>query len=128
MEKEPLTEPAGRKRLILLLVVLALVVAGGITHYGRIWYYERQLLRIAQEIVAEANRNDPLPIPEEGPEADVEIKVSCSFAYLLFGPKTGKITLIIKPRPHASNARIRGIVYLYRHDAGAWEKVESYHM
>lgn len=128
MEKEPVSKLAGRKRLILLLLVLALVVAGGITHYGRVWYYERQLLRIAQEIVTEANRNDPLPMSAEGPEADVEIKVSCSFAYLLFGPKTGKITLIIKPRPHASNARIRGLVYLYRHDAGAWEEVESYHM
>lgn len=126
MEKEPIAEPAGGKRLTLLLTLLSLTAGGGIAHYGRTWYYERQLLRIAQEIVEEVNRTDPLPVPEEGPEAEVDIKVICSYDYLLFGPKTGKITLIIKPRPHARNRGISRIEYTYRHIGGAWKQVESW--
>ena len=116
------------KRLRGLLVLLGLCALGGVAHYGRVWYYERQLLDIAHELVDEANREDPLPMAEEGPQADVEIRVMCSFAYLVFGPMTGKISLIIKPRAHAPDMNIGGIEYVYVHQDGQWERWESYHM
>ena len=80
---------AGTRRLTLLLAVFVLLAVFGTVHHVRTWYYERQLLQLGRGIVQEGNRTDPFPMPAEGPEADVAIKVNCSFAYLFFGPKRG---------------------------------------
>lgn len=119
---------AGTRRLTLLLAVFVLLAVFGTVHHVRTWYYERQLLQLGRGIVQEGNRTDPFPMPAEGPEADVAIKVNCSFAYLFFGPKSGKVTLIIRPRPHARETGVGGITYLYQHEGGEWRLVESSHL
>ena len=115
------------KTLIVLLGVLGVVAAAGAVHRGQIVYYERQLRSIAHALVEEANENDPRPVPELGPEADVEIDVTCSFEHLFYGEKTGKIILYIKPRAHAPETTIGSIEYVYVHRDGEWQLVESYH-
>ncbi|HIJ66058.1 MAG TPA: hypothetical protein HPP77_08915 [Candidatus Hydrogenedentes bacterium] len=120
-------DPATKRLLIFLFAVLAVLIAVAAFYHIRTWYYERQLVQLARTLVDEANENDPLPMPEEGPEADVEVKVNCSFDYLIFGPKTGKISLLIKPRAHAPKTYIGGVSYVYRHIDGEWQLEESYH-
>lgn len=115
------------KFLVFLLSILFIVLVAGGAFYVRTWLYEQDLRRLARDIVEEVNREDFLPMPEEGPEAGVEVNVTCSFEYLFFGPATGKITLIIKPRPHAGETRIGGISYVYAYKNGEWVEQESYH-
>ena len=128
---DPGPSPAKRanpKRLIGLVSVLVIVAVFAGWHVWRVARYTRQLVRIGHELVEEENRNDPRPMPAEGPEADVEVSASCTFAYLVFGSVTGKVTLTIKPRPHAPYTRIGGVAYEYRRVDGAWESTESYHL
>jgi hypothetical protein len=116
-----------RRRLILLLGVLILVAAVGAFHHLRTWYYERELMQMAKAIVDDYNANDPVPVSPEGPEADVDVNVTASRQYLLFGPMTGKITLTIIPRPHAPDLRIGGVSYVYDRVGDEWKLIESYH-
>lgn len=115
-----------RVRQAFLLAILATVAAFAVVHYVQIWYYERQLMRIAADLIEETNREDPIPVSELGPEADVDIDVTCSFGYLVFGKATGKITLLVKPRPHAPTQQVQEIAYVYALEPGGWKSVESY--
>lgn len=113
-------------RLFVLFAALAVIIAGGAVYYGRVWYYERQLMQIAHEIIEEDNRQDPAPVGPEGPEADVSISVVCSFDHLVYGKKTGKIIMITMPRAHAADQRPVKLAYIYAHEDGIWREVESY--
>lgn len=114
-----------RVRLAILLSLLALMTAAAVAHHVRVAYYERQLERLAQDLIAEINRNDPLPLPEEGPEADVEIRTYCAFSNLVFGEKTGKVVLEVKPRPHARDQHPQQVVYFFAHEKGSWRQTDS---
>ena len=115
-------------RLRVLATILGLCVLGYGAHWIRVQHYERQLVEIANGLVDEANREDPLPMPEAGPEADVEIQVMCRFEYLVVGKPHGRINLILHPRAYAPETGLSGIEYLYVRENGAWRQTDSYHM
>jgi len=117
---------SGKVRTWVLVGICAVLAVVGVAHYARTWYHERQLTQLAYSIIDDTNCEDPLPLSEFGPEADVEIQVTCSYKYLLFGDMTGKITLTALPRPHAPIRERVGISYIYAYDNGAWKSVESY--
>ncbi len=115
-------------RLQVLVAILGVCVAGAVVHYSRVWYFERQLLVIGHQIVDGYNEEDDyLPLPDQGAQAVVRIETTCSFAYLVFGEKTGKITLHVDARSHAPETGLGGLTYVYSHVEGEWQMVESYH-
>lgn len=113
-------------RSLRALLVLGMVAAAAGAHHYRVAGDEQALYDLAVNIIDEQNAEDPLPMPEEGPEADVEIETFCSYRYILFGEKSGKIRLIIKPREHAPVDKMTPIVYLCEEVDGQWTDIESY--
>ena len=116
----------GKLRLSILLGVLSLVIVAGALHKVRVWRFERELEQIGLEQIEEQNKTDPLPVPEEGPEADVEIIVTCAFENIFFGNAVGKVTLIVQPRSHAPNQDTQELSYVYARDGDGWRLIESY--
>ncbi|MFO7775151.1 MAG: hypothetical protein R6W89_05075 [Candidatus Hydrogenedentota bacterium] len=114
-------------RLKVLLVILALCLLGGTFHHGRVMYHENKLTEIGEDIVREINEEDPRPVPEEGPQADVEIEATCAFAYLVFGEMSGKVRLITLPREHAPIDEPYVIAYEFEREDGEWAQTNSYH-
>ena len=114
-------------RLIVLIGVLVCITAAGAAHTVRVRYHEGLLLQLGHEIVEEYNETDPIPVSEEGQEADVEIETHCAFEYLVFGEMSGKIRLIVTPRPHAPVQEEFAIAYICVYEDGKWRYVESYH-
>ncbi len=113
-------------RLVILCSILALSVTAGAAHFVRVHHDEDTLLEYGRAIVEQANAEDPVPVSEAGPEADVELEAYCSYAYLVAGKKTGKIRMILKPRPHAPVQKMTPICYICDYQEGAWRQVESY--
>ena len=116
-----------RWRLRALVAMLALLGACGGAFYGVVWAYERELEAIGRAIVDNYNEEDTEPLSEMGPEAWVEIETTVAFEYLFYGTKTGKITLIIHPYPHAPEQELGGISYIFAHRDGTWVEEMSYH-
>ena len=116
-----------RIRLRLLVTVMAALAALLIVHTGRVWYYEHGLRVCAMSIIEKVNAEDPIPVSEEGPEADVDIEVTCGFEHVVFGEKTGKVRLVVRPRPHAPIQETYAICHIFEYVDGHWEETESYH-
>lgn len=114
-------------RLKVLLVILALCLVVGTFHHGRVMYHENELTEIGKDIVREINEEDTRPMPEEGPQADVEIEATCAFEYLVFGDMSGKVRLITIPRDHAPIDEPYVIAYEFVRENGQWEQTHSYH-
>ena len=114
-------------RLKVLLVIMVLCLVGGTVHHGRVMHYENELTEIGENIVHEINEQDPRPVPEEGPQADVEIEATCAFAYLVFGDMSGKVRLITIPREHAPIQEPYVIAYEFVRENGEWAQTHSYH-
>jgi len=114
-------------RLTVLLAIMVALAVAGVVHLDVVRYYEAQLHDIAVGLVEAENAADKEPLSEQGPEAWVEIDTTVSFAYVLFGEKTGKITLTIHPYPHAKVQDLGGISYIYAHEGGEWKQEMSYH-
>lgn len=117
----------GGPRLAVLVAILLVLAGAGGFYYSLVWYYERELLAIGEQIVADHNAADTEPVSEMGPEAWVEIDTTMAFEHLFFGEKTGKITLTIHPYPHAPVHELGGISYIYAHRDGEWMEEMSYH-
>lgn len=84
-------------RLKVLLAILVVVSAGALTYQIRTLRFERQLLKIAGDIVAESNAADG-NVPDLGnPGTQTTCEVFASSKYLLFGLVTGKIVFLITP-------------------------------
>lgn len=116
-----------RIRLRALTAIMALLAAVYIVHTARVWHYENGLRACAMEIIEEVNAEDPIPVSDEGPEADVEVEVTCAFEHILFGEKAGKVRLIVRPRPHAPVQESYAICHIFSYVDGQWKEVESYH-
>lgn len=90
--------PAGtpvRLKVLLATLLLLAIVAGA--SQIRTWRFERQLLRIAEDIVTETNAAEN-KVPELGnPGTQTTCDVFASPKYLFFGPVTGKIVFMITP-------------------------------
>ena len=90
--------PAGipvRLKVLLAILLLLAVVAGA--SQIRTWRFERQLFRIAEDIVTETNAADN-NVPDTGNSGtQTTCDVFASPKYLLFGPVTGKIAFMIAP-------------------------------
>jgi hypothetical protein len=126
-------------RLKILLALLAVVIAGAAAWTIRTLRFERQLVHVMEEIVADFNAQSPLPSDEE-PSADTTYEIVCSSKYLVFGPVTGKIMLFITPKcytDHAgAEARLACLIcsgrathqldYIYARGKDGWEFQESY--
>lgn len=108
---------------VLVAVLVALVGFWGM-HTGRVWYFEGQLRHIADDIMAE-EWADLAPSIEDR-ESDIDVNVNCTFAYLVFGEKTGKIALIVRPRPNARSQQTHEVAYLYTYDTYGWTRIESF--
>jgi hypothetical protein len=126
-------------RLRILLALLAVVIAGAAVWTIRTWRFERQLVSVMEEIVADFNLQSPLRFGEE-PSADTTYKIVCSSKYLVVGPVTGKIMFFITPKcntEHASaEARLACLIcsgrtthqldYIYLRGRDGWEFQDSY--
>jgi len=126
-------------RLKILLALLAVVIAGAAVWTIRTWHFERQLVRVMEEILTDFNAQSPLS-SGEGPSVDTTYKIVCSSKYLVVGPVTGKIMFFITPKcytEHASaEARLaclicsgratRQLDYIYVRGKDGWEFQESY--
>jgi hypothetical protein len=110
-----------------LLILLGVVATGGAVHAARVHYLEEALIAEAHDIVEQINAEDPLPVPEEGPEANVEFEATCAFKYLVVGEKSGKVSMIVKPRPHAPVQETYVICYTFDYGANGWVQTGSYH-
>ncbi len=121
-----LPETGGKLRLSILLGVLSLVIVAGALHKVRVWRLERELEQIGLEQIEEQNRADPIPVPAEGPEADVEVVATCTFENVFFGNAVGKVTLVVQPRSHTPNQDVQEISYVYARDDDGWRLIESY--
>lgn len=90
----PAGVPARLKVLLPILLLLAIVAGAS---QIRTWRFERQLLRIAEDIVTETNAAEN-NVPDPGnPGTQTTCDVFASPKYLLFGPVTGKIVFMITP-------------------------------
>lgn len=119
-------KPMGLRLKLMLALLLAICIAGT-ADFARRRHDERQLHALAVETIDGYNAIDKEPLPAEGPEAEVTVDVTVSYAYLFFGEKTGKVTLNIHPAAHAQDTTLGGISYIYRHVDGAWVQEMSYH-
>jgi len=127
-------------RLKVLLAVLVVVCVGAAGSQVRTWQLERELLRIAGDIVREHNAEDNVPAYAAMPAAETICKVYASPKYVLFGAVTGKIVFLITPEcsvDHSSKeerilcAICSGAVtyeldYLYLRGDDGWVFQESY--
>jgi hypothetical protein len=84
-------------RLKILLAVLLTVSAGAAAHQIRTWHFEKQLYRIAEDIVTETNAPDESFPRVESAGTETTCEVFASQKYLLFGPATGKIVFLVTP-------------------------------
>lgn len=114
-------------RLRMLVGLLLFVLAGGAAHSLRVRHHEKLLVELGIALVNQTNERDDRPIPEEGPEADVEIEVHFAQEYLVFGEKSGKIRLLVTPNEHAKVKQPFVIAYLCAFENGKWKEVESHH-
>ena len=114
------------KRLRILFAILAISVSAAAAHTLRLHHDENTLAAYGRAIIEQINAEDPLPVDEAGPEADIELETFCSYAYIIAGKKTGKIRMIIKPRSHAPIQKMTPICYICDYQEGAWHQVESY--
>jgi hypothetical protein len=127
-------------RFKVLLVTLVLVSVGALACQIRTWRFERQLLRIAGDIVTESNAADG-HVPDLGnPGTQTTCEVFASSKYLLFGPVTGKIVFLITPvcyEEHSteqirlacsicSGYATRELDYVYFRGTEGWVFKESY--
>jgi hypothetical protein len=129
-----------RLRLKILIALLVLVSVGAAASQVRIWQLERELLRIAEDIVREHNAEDVVPAYADMPAAETICNVYASPQYVLFGAVTGKIVFLITPEcsvEHGSAeerilcAICSGAVtyeldYLYLRGENGWIFQESY--
>ena len=111
----------------ILFGMLFFVMACSAAHSVRVWHYEELLTDLGENLVNETNEADSRPVPEEGPQADVEIEVHVAMEYLVFGELSGKIRLLVTPREHAPIDESFVIAYICVFQDGAWKDVESYH-
>jgi hypothetical protein len=117
---------AGLLRAGVLVLLLAALGGGGLYQHFRVRHHEALLHDLGREIVAEGNREDPRPMPAEGPEADVAIETTCSWEYLFWGEPTGKVRLVVTPHAHAPVQEPFAICYIYAMEDGQWHNTESY--
>jgi hypothetical protein len=126
-------------RLKVLLALLAVVIACAAVSTIRTWRFERQLVSVMEEIVAEFNAQSSLPSAAE-PSTDTTHKIVCSSKYLVFGPVTGKIMFLITPKCYTDHAGAEArlacticsgrathqLDYIYLRGKEGWEFQESY--
>jgi hypothetical protein len=84
-----------RLKVLLTILVLACVGAGVVKTWT--WGLERQLWKIAEDIVLRINAEDPIIPDMEPSRTNTTCEVYCSYKYLVFGPATGKIVFLISP-------------------------------
>ncbi len=111
----------------ILYGILVFVIVCGTAHSLRVRHYEVLLTDLGKDLVHQTNEADPRPVPEEGPQADVEIEVHVAMEYLVFGELSGKIRLLVTPHEHAPIDESFVIAYICVFQNGAWKDVESYH-
>ena len=84
-------------RLKILLALLLLVSLAAAASQIRTWRLERELSKIAEDIVSEFNAEDPSVTYAETPAAQTVCNVYASPEYVFFGAVTGKIVFLITP-------------------------------
>ncbi len=117
---------AGRVRQWFLIAVLLAIGMGAVAHVVRVAHHEERLTEIGHEIVEQYNEDDPRPVPEIGPEADVEIMAKCLFEHVVFGEMRGIVRLVATPRSHAPVDEKFVITHEYVYEDGAWRFANSY--
>lgn len=124
---------------VLLAILLLLAIVAGLSHI-RTWRFEKQLLRIAEDIVAENNAADNDTSVPGNPGTQTTCDVVASPKYLLFGPVTGKIVFMITPlcrKEHSTDqTRLACVIcsgyatheleYVYVRGNDGWKFQESY--
>jgi hypothetical protein len=84
-------------RLKVLLAILVLVSLGAAASQIRTWRLERELLKIAEDIVTEFNAEDLGTMHAETPAAQTVCNVYAAPEHVFFGAVTGKIVFLITP-------------------------------
>ena len=84
-------------RLKILLTLLLVVSVGAAASQIWTWRLERELLRLAEDIVNEFNTEGPRIPYAETPAAQTICNVCASPKYVFFGTVTGKIAFLITP-------------------------------
>ena len=133
------TNHARPVRIRILLALLIIVSLGAAASQVRTWWLEKELLRIAEDIIREHNTQSSDTSHADLPAGDTTCKVYASPQYVLFGAVTGKIVFLITPScgvEHkteeerllcsiCSNTTPYELDYLYRRGDDGWVLQES---
>ena len=131
-------QTVSRLRLYILVGLLSILcVAHGAMQLDQ-WRLHGELAELAEEIVAEFNKSNPLEVGAE-PQIRTDCEITAVREYLFFGKATGKIVFRFADRVYTlenglfhqvstNSARVRlgSLQYIYVRESGAWRLLESY--
>ncbi len=114
----------GRNRLLTVLLCVLIFLCGvWAGHTGRVWLYERQLKELAQDVIEKEWMES---VGGAEPQSTVQIKATCTFSHLVFGERSGKVSLIFVPRPCNESRVVSEVLYYYVDHGAGWEQSESF--